>query len=63
MAGHRDPTPVRGGARRWVLALAVAAAVGTSPSCIPDSGACTANSDCCGGYCDPQTLTCVTIIL
>jgi hypothetical protein len=28
-----------------------------------DGGTCTANSDCCGGYCDPQTLMCSTILL
>ena len=28
-----------------------------------DGASCTANGDCCGGYCDPQTLTCTTILL
>jgi hypothetical protein len=31
----------------------------SSGACIPTSGACTTDSDCCGGYCDTQSLTCL----
>lgn len=57
------PEPVGNEIERRFLARRLTEVRVCSPNCIPNGGTCTANADCCGGYCDPQTLTCVTIIL